>query len=75
MTQVFKRGDIVRLKSGGPQMTVDDYEKGHDIIGALKGNAQPSWDTEYVNCTWFDKTQRRFGRFHQDLLEKVTQPA
>jgi uncharacterized protein YodC (DUF2158 family) len=73
MTQIFKRGDVVRLKSGGPNMTIDNYERGHDIIGAINGNAAPSWDTEYVNCSWFDKTTRKVGRFHQDLLEKISQ--
>ncbi|MEO6731925.1 MAG: DUF2158 domain-containing protein [Ferruginibacter sp.] len=68
----FTRGDLVQLKSGGPTMTVDEYDMWHDIMGAFVGkDSQPSHETEVVKCTWFDKTQRKFGKFHQDLLKPI----
>ncbi len=68
----FQRGDTVQLKSGGPIMTVEEYEIWHDIMGGLLNReTQPSHETETVSCTWFDKNQRRFGKFHQDLLSMV----
>jgi uncharacterized protein YodC (DUF2158 family) len=74
MEHKFKRGDLVKLKSGGPVMTIDNYERSRDIASIVYGTKpSPSEDTEYVNCTWFDnKNSRKFGRFHQDLLEQVT---
>ena len=56
MTNVLKAGDIVRLKSGGPKMTVIDYEE-----------AWSSWQ-----CTWFDsKNTRQTDHFATPLLERV----
>jgi uncharacterized protein YodC (DUF2158 family) len=44
-TLPFKVGDIVRLKTGGPEMTVEAVDmKGPDVI-----------------CTWVAKTVRRHG--------------
>ena len=51
----FKVGDIVRLKTGGPEMTVEAVNmKGPDVI-----------------CTWVAETVRRHGRFKVLLLQKV----
>jgi uncharacterized protein YodC (DUF2158 family) len=56
----FKAGDIVKLKSGGPNMTVMersqfDYES----------------ETKY-RCRWFDsKHQQSFGRFKEAELDIV----
>ena len=54
-TLPFKVGDIVRLKTGGPEMTVEAVNmKGPDVI-----------------CTWVAETVRRHGRFNALLLQKV----
>ena len=73
MEAKFKRGDKVRLKSGSPLMTADEYEIGHDIMGAIQGNAKPSWQTEYLWCEWFEKNKPMRRKFHQDMLDLVTE--
>jgi uncharacterized protein YodC (DUF2158 family) len=58
-TLPFKVGDIVRLKTGGPEMTVEAVNmKGPDVI-----------------CTWVAETVRRHGRFKVLLLQKVEEKA
>jgi uncharacterized protein YodC (DUF2158 family) len=67
----FKRGDEVRLKSGGPIMTTLEYERGHDIAAVVYGNRapSPSRDTEIVYCQWFDdKNKLQGAKFQQDHL-------
>lgn len=53
----FKIGDVVQLKSGGPEMTVEDI--GDYGKGAGKG----------VSCVWFDNRKRCTDTFHVDTLE------
>lgn len=53
-----KAGDIVRLKSGGPKMTVDD------IIA-------PSNMPESARCVWFDGNERKSQVFSLDSLVLV----
>jgi uncharacterized protein YodC (DUF2158 family) len=54
---LFKVGDIVRLKTGGPEMTVAAVEaKNPDLI-----------------CTWIAEGVGRHGRFKALLLQKVEQ--
>jgi uncharacterized protein YodC (DUF2158 family) len=51
----FSKGDLVRLKSGGPSMTVD-----------LTDSPEPG----FVVCSWFDKNQKRqTDEFPADSLE------
>jgi len=52
--QKFKPGDVVMLRSGGPQMTVKCYE--------------PK-DGFEVTCTWFDNKTLEEKSFLQDLLD------
>jgi uncharacterized protein YodC (DUF2158 family) len=55
-TASFARGDRVRLKTGGPDMTVSDPAS---PVGA-----------DHVETTWFDSQQKRHHDvFHIDLLE------
>jgi uncharacterized protein YodC (DUF2158 family) len=55
----FKKGDIVRLKSGGPKMTVEDVVE--DMGGDLS-----------VYCTWFDEQrQHQKGGFAPGSLEPI----
>lgn len=50
----FHRGDVVRLKSGGPKMTVFGDSWGY------KRN---------VECEWFNGNERCKDDFHVDVLE------
>lgn len=54
----FKSGDLVRLKSGGPTMTVVKYDKfGHD-------------DGQSYKCRWFDgKNQLAEDTFSEQELQ------
>jgi uncharacterized protein YodC (DUF2158 family) len=55
----IKAGDTVRVKSGGPIMTV--YEVGEDSFGKMC-----AW------CSWFDGKVASRDAFHLVVLEKVT---
>ena len=56
----WKSGDIVRLKSGGPTMTVDRYVQGF--------GGTPTSD---VIAKWFSSKGQETGSFHEDSLEKA----
>lgn len=56
MDHEFKAGDVVRLKSGGPDMTVEDI--GKYGMGAT---------TDRAKCVWFEGTKRK-----DDLFELAT---
>lgn len=60
----FKVGDVVRLKSGGPEMTIEEI----DYTIPSKGSG--STFTGYVYCKWFIGNELKNGRFHQDSLNK-----
>lgn len=51
----FKAGDVVRLKSGGPAMTIEK-------IGQTGGH-------EAVFCTWFEKNEQKRGHFAPVAVE------
>lgn len=58
--QKFNIGDVVELKSGGPQMTVRGYEPA---------------DSQEITCEWFDKDRKLCSKsFHQDTLQKYIAP-
>jgi len=54
--QEFKIGDIVRLKSGGPDMTVQRF----DVAYA------------YYTCQWFAGKKLESGDFKEASLERKT---
>jgi len=52
----FETGDVVRLKSGGPKMTVQEITQDED---------------EYIECIWFEEGNKMMDTFHPDTLEKI----
>lgn len=54
----FKVGDIVKLKSGGPKMTVSNTDKGID-------------DKNVIECIWFQKENKFSDEFPNDALVKT----
>ena len=61
MAQKFKIGDVVRLKSGGPNMTVTEYDV-FDYGGDQK---------KYL-CRWFDEKNKPAElTFREEELELV----
>ncbi len=63
--QKFKAGDLVQLKSGGPQMVVEQY-------------VEKSWDSSHLyRCTWFSGAKHNSESFAEAALkpyeEKVTE--
>jgi len=63
----FKSGDVVRLISGGPDMTVVEY------VLALGEKEFLSNTSNWVDCVWFDGKKRQTGRFPPESLERVKQ--
>jgi uncharacterized protein YodC (DUF2158 family) len=65
--QLFQPGDVVRLKSGGPNMTVNEVID-HDQPG---GNQYR--DGVEIECTWFKDGNNTYKMFRPHLLVKVDQ--
>jgi uncharacterized protein YodC (DUF2158 family) len=57
MAAKFKPGDVVKLKSGGPNMTV------HNYIALGAGTA-----SQTVRCKWFAGAKSETGDFHEAAL-------
>jgi uncharacterized protein YodC (DUF2158 family) len=57
MVGMWKEGDVVQLKSGGPRMTVDRVMHYSD-------------DSTSVYCVWFDDDKKQECDFPPDGLEK-----
>ncbi|MGX2949251.1 YodC family protein, partial [Frederiksenia canicola] len=62
----FNVGDIVRLKSGGPDMTVQSVEKN----STLAIDAPGEFNGDYT-CQWFAGKKLEKGRFPEESLESV----
>lgn len=56
--QMFEVGDTVRLRSGGPLMTV------HDV-----GDYGPTGPNPGLLCVWFDGNKRVEDVFHPKAVE------
>ncbi|SOT45109.1 YodC family protein [Burkholderia cenocepacia] len=54
MAQQFNIGDVVKLKSGGPAMTVS-------LVQAISGKI-------YVDCKWFAGAKAEASRFQPEML-------
>ena len=54
----FKIGDVVRLKSGGPSMTVDEL-----TVHATNGEPM-------VSVVWFEGSEQRHGSFLEAVLDR-----
>ncbi len=68
----FQIGDIVRLKSGGPEMTARTIRMSIDITAPFeRRQSRPSEPTGVFYCQWFDGKKLMGTDFHQDLLELV----
>lgn len=71
----FKRGDLVKLKSGGPVMTVisvfteeDKTEQTSIILKALRDN-YPGCES-FASCSWFDESKElKQEYFPEDTIE------
>ena len=66
----FKKGDIVKLKSGGPKMTI--IRNTVDIL------AKKTLDNKF-DCVWFErdedpKQDPHYGEFFDYTLELVQKP-
>lgn len=58
----FKAGDTVKLKSGGPLMTVES-------VGETQFDGPGVW------CVWFEKNTKKSDTFSPEVLEKAGKPA
>lgn len=56
----FKAGDIVQLKSGGPQMTINQVVE--------PDNEEPI----YIDCVWFSGKKLEGGRFLEEAITAYT---
>jgi len=56
----WKVGDVVRLLTGGPNMTVNGFYHEQEGVEGV-----------FVHCLWFSGTELKEGRFRPDTLEAV----
>ncbi|HEY5536856.1 MAG TPA: DUF2158 domain-containing protein [Ignavibacteria bacterium] len=74
-TNIFKTGDIVQLKSGGPNMTVNKIigdsrdQKIKNIELLLK--ASKGYKDGDVKCQWFVNNELKEGYFTPETLKSA----
>ena len=72
MEMKFQKGDVVRLKSGGPDITVHTIKMSVDVTAPFeRRQSRPSEPTGILHCQWFEGKKLVGRDFHQDLLELV----
>lgn len=64
MDHEFKAGDVVQLKSGGPDMTIEDI-----------GKYGPGATTDRAKCVWFEGMKRKDDLFELATLRGADTPA
>lgn len=66
----FNDGDIVTLKSGGPDMTISEI-----LTKKFKLDKSPAQEREVntIKTKWFDGTKLEYGEFKEPELELATQ--
>lgn len=62
MNQIYKIGDIVTLKSGGPRMTISNDKTG------IGNQGSKFWNGRYY-CQWFENDKIQTGIFIQEVLK------
>ncbi|WP_157493879.1 DUF2158 domain-containing protein [Fulvivirga imtechensis] len=69
MNRLFKPGDRVVLRSGGPVMEVLNY------VLEYKPFLGPMLSNHKVRCVWYDPIEgRRTAIYHQRSLQKAYEP-
>ncbi|WP_375577128.1 YodC family protein [Paracidovorax oryzae] len=59
----FRKGDVVILKSGGPEMTVIDI-----------ADYSPQYSETAAKCQWFDGKTFQDAVFDQEVLKPAPKP-
>ena len=62
MSKEFKTGDVVKLKSGGPDMTIIDIVYNRDESEILS-----------IHCIWFDNHRKVRDHFKSWVLKHVNE--
>jgi len=61
----FKEGDVVILKSGSPDMTIEEYPI---VISGIMSDDE--YDYKRARCSWFLNGERKKDTFNVLSLEK-----
>lgn len=64
----FKVGDIVTLKSGSPEMTINQIIS---QTGGIMGLPTNELEINEIKVSWFDKGKLEHAKFTEPQLEKV----
>lgn len=67
----FNPGDIVTLRSGGPNMTVEKYDERVSQLANMIGGPPSREGSTQVICIWFEGSQKKTSSFEQDTLKRV----